>query len=304
MNRFDHLEFVRVAGTDARSFLQNQLSNDMLEISENQFGHGAYLTAKGRVFANFFVIQIDDRFLLAISPTLVDSFMQRLQMYVMRSDVVIERQSDAVFFGELNSTSDDFEEQPYQAFKSPDFVSLSMPGHSPRIGRIVLNSQADSTSPVLQQEKLRWQAIDIESGLPLVTDKTSEMLVPQALNLDLTGALSFSKGCFPGQEIAARLHYRGGVNRRMFRAITEGGETPEIGTSVICESKATQFGTVVNAIETASNDYSLLVSVPLAFLEFSDLKLETGTPVKLLPDRLPYEIPEISKSISLAGSPD
>ena len=302
MNKFDHLEFVRIVGTDARSFMQIQFSNDMQDISENQFGHGAYLTAKGRVYANFFVIQIDDRFLLAMSPALVDSFIRRLQMYVMRSDVVIERQSDAVFLGELNSTSDDVEGQPYQVFKSPDFVGLTMPGHSPRTGRIVLNSQADSIPPVLQQEKHRWQAIDIESGLPLVTDKTSEMLVPQALNLDLTGALSFSKGCFPGQEIAARLHYRGGVNRRMFRAIAEGGESPEIGTSVICESKATQFGTVVNSVETASKYYSLLVSVPLAFLEFPDLKLENGTAVKLLPDRLPYAIPETSKSISQTDS--
>ena len=296
------MEFVRIVGTDARSFMQNQFSNDMQDISEYQFGHGAYLTAKGRVYANFLVIQIDNKFLLAMSPTLVDSFIQRLQMYVMRSDVVIERQSDAVFLGELNSTSDDVEEQPYQVFKSPDFVGLTMPGHSPRTGRIVLNSQADRIPPVLQQEKRRWQAIDVESGLPLVTDKTSEMLVPQALNLDLTGALSFSKGCFPGQEIAARLHYRGGVNRRMFRAIAEDGESPEIGTSVICESKATQFGTVVNSVETASKYYSLLVSVPLAFLEFPDLKLENDTSVKLLPDRLPYAIPETSKSISQTDS--
>lgn len=304
MNRFDHLEIVRVVGADARTFLQNQFSNDMQEISEKQFGHGAYLTPKGRVYANFFVIQIDEKFLLAMSPTLVDSFIQRLRMFIMRSDVVIERQSEAVFLGELNSTSDSIADRPYQACKSPDFIDLSMPGHAPRMGRIVLHPQADSTPSLVQQEKRRWQAIDVESGLPLVTDKTSEMFVPQALNLDLTGALSFSKGCFPGQEIAARLHYRGGINRRMFRATAEGGESPEIGTSVICESKTTQFGTVVNAVETGSNDYSLLVSVPLTFLEFPDLKLENGTPVELLQDRLPYEVPEVSESINRTGSPD
>ena len=304
MNRFDHLEIVRVVGADARTFLQNQFSNDMQEISENQFGHGAYLTPKGRVYANFFVIQIDNKFLLAMSPTLVDSFIQRLRMFIMRSDVVIERQSDSVFLGELNSTSDRIADRPYQVCESPDFIDLSMPGHLPRTGRIVLHSPADSTPSAMQQEKRRWQAIDVESGLPLVTDKTSDMLVPQALNLDLIGALSFTKGCFPGQEIAARLHYRGGVNRRMFRAFSEGGESPEIGSSVICESKATQFGTVVNAVETGSNDYSLLVSVPLTFLEFPDLKLENGTPVELLQDGLPYEIPEMSDSISRTSSPD
>jgi folate-binding protein YgfZ len=130
-----------------------------------------------------------------------------------------------------------------------------------------------------------WQLAGIRAGLPQVYPETYESFVAQMLNLDLLGGIAFEKGCYTGQEIIARTHFRGAIKRRMFRFGSE-GPPPAPGTRVLAGEQ--HAGDVVDAAAT-SEGCELLAVVSLAQQD-AELELESdrGVGIKKLP--LPYSL--------------
>ena len=130
-----------------------------------------------------------------------------------------------------------------------------------------------------------WQLAGIRAGLPQVYPETYESFVAQMLNLDLLGGIAFEKGCYSGQEIIARTHFRGAIKRRMFRFRSE-GPPPAPGTRVLAGEQ--HAGDVVDAAAT-SEGCELLAVVSLAQQD-AELELESdrGVGIKKLP--LPYSL--------------
>jgi folate-binding protein YgfZ len=122
-----------------------------------------------------------------------------------------------------------------------------------------------------------WEWTSIQAGIPTIVAATQEAFVPQMANFDLVGGVSFSKGCYPGQEIVARTQYRGILKRRMALAHLEGGDRPAPGQSVYSPAFGEQAaGTIVSAARAPGGGFDALVVVQLESLATGDLHL--GSP--------------------------
>ena len=137
-----------------------------------------------------------------------------------------------------------------------------------------------------------WQRLDVHAGIPWITPATQEQFVPQMVNLDLIGGVSFAKGCYPGQEIVARAHYRGQVKQRMYRAhiATDGAVQP--GDRLYSADMAGQStGTIVNAVPAKGEGCDVLAVIQKGSVETGEVHLASldGPVLELQP--LPYAAP-------------
>ena len=117
------------------------------------------------------------------------------------------------------------------------------------------------------------EATLISQGIPLLHPDTSGRFLPQELNLDKLDAISFTKGCYPGQEIIARLHYRGAVKRRLCHAITDNSALLAPGTGLLPEGEERNIGTVINSVFTDKGQ-ELLIVLELPFIEAGQVVAE------------------------------
>jgi folate-binding protein YgfZ len=136
-----------------------------------------------------------------------------------------------------------------------------------------------------------WEWLDIRSGIPMIVPATQGKLVPQMANLDLIGGVSFSKGCYTGQEVVARAQYLGKVKRRMYLAKLPGDAAPQAGDELYSDDLGDQAsGLVVNAQASPETGYDLLAVAQMSSKESSVVRLKSpgGPALQFLP--LPYEV--------------
>ena len=297
----NQIRVIEVSGDDSASFFQRLLTSDISEVTENQSQFSALLNPKGRVIANFLLIMRKDRFYIVVAKELVDSLVKRLRHYVLRAKVNINVEPGLGFFGcrQLSKISES--ELPKSALETQTINELTvvkMPGVEMRFGVLTNSTHTEVVDRPPDSEF--WHIQDISAGIPWLNHHTSELLIAQAINLDLIGGVSWTKGCYPGQEIVARLHYRGGVNRRMVNARSSEESKPAPGSEISCpDLPGNQTGTVVNSvIDADSNQASMLISVPIKFIGQEKLLLSDTHPLELQIERLPYSIPELKKTKS------
>ena len=291
----DNLSVVRVAGDDAATFLHSQLTCDVRALQPNAHTLGGWCNAQGRLLAVLNVFRQADGFLLTVPRDLAETLVARLRMFVLRAKVTVER-ADEVFavvavagfdpgpaVQGLSVAAMEVAREPVSYFhvitRSSDVAAITA-------NLEAVGSRADSTA---------WACFDIAAGLPCVHPKTSGEFVPQMLNLDLLGGVSFNKGCYPGQEIVARLHFRGGLKGRMIRARVTAAHT-EIapGDPVFYPAAAGDqaVGRIVTASHCGASGTDVLAVVPLAALP--DGILRVGDPNAgplLVPGEMPYSLP-------------
>jgi tRNA-modifying protein YgfZ len=250
------LRSIAVAGADARGFLQGQLSANLDEVTPARGQLSAWHDPKGRVLAVFRVLPCPDGFLLVTCAALAATLAQRLRMFVLRAQVTLQA-GPPVYglaagcttippganFPELN-------DEPLSAACGATVSVLRLPG---RAGWLIAGELATVDAPPDSAAAAAWERAELEAGIPEIYPETSGIFVAQMLNLDRIAAVSFTKGCFPGQEIVARAHHLGRVKRRarLFRCA---GAAPAPG-----ESLAESTGTVVRAAPAA--DHCLVMAV-------------------------------------------
>jgi tRNA-modifying protein YgfZ len=216
---FCHLEnraLLKVSGSDSESFLQGQLSNDIEQLDNSSIQLNAYCQHQGKILALFWVMRSDDSFLLSFPLDLVDIIKSRLQMFVIMADVNI--QDITLEHSQIGSIDESYN----NSFTINDKLSL-----------IIVNPK-DITQFDIKPVEF-WHKSCIDSNLPEISSITSEKLVPQMLNLDIDEVgVNFSKGCYPGQEVVARLHYLGSAKRRLFafECVSE----VNVGDSLFCST--------------------------------------------------------------------
>ena len=237
---------LKISGNDAEEFLQNQFTNDIKKLDSKNVQFNAYCQHQGKVIAFFWVVRMDEDFLLSFPDDLLAKVKSRLQMFVIMSDVIIEDISDSYSqIGLIN-------EMQSNSFCINDKLSILIEAR---------NNQHDS----IMKDNHAWTRVCIDSLLPDVYSITSEKFVPQMLNLDINEkGVSFSKGCYPGQEVVARLHYLGSAKRRLFAFKSD--EEMQVGDSLYCQnSKAAKLrgdrykgsGIVVSKVKSNSLFYCL-----------------------------------------------
>ena len=230
---------LKISGSDAESFLQAQLSNDIHSLNQKKVQINAYCQHQGKIIALLWVVRSNDHFFLSFPIGLLDVLKARLQMFVIMSDVVIEDVTEVYCqIGVINKT----EPGTYKINGSQSLVLCkSISEFDQKLG---LNDS--------------WEKVCIDNCLPEVFLETSEMLVPQMLNLDINEiGVNFSKGCYPGQEVVARLHYLGKAKRRLYTFMSD--SEMKVGDAVISEaSKSSKAsGLIINTVKYKSNFYCL-----------------------------------------------
>jgi folate-binding protein YgfZ len=299
----NHLSLIKISGPDAETFLQGQLTSDVAKLS-NCWQYAGYCNPKGRLLALLQIWRQDESFYALMSRDLVEPTSKRLRMYVMRSKVVIEELNDCELIGllrrdSLTQTLAGLGLAPEEA--TPEQSDLGQHQHGDLVQReeicaliinqralIVRKGSAETTSEHKLESNSSWLQAEINEGLPQVSAATLEQFIPQMLNLDILGGISFKKGCYTGQEIVARMHYLGKLKQRMFscdisnsvttKASIEGVALPEVGDKVYSDSALEKaIGTLVSVDNT--NRQALAV-LRLDSLE-SGLRLNSNYTLKL-----------------------
>lgn len=269
-----------VEGVDAQSLLQNLLTNDVSALALNQSHLTGLCNPKGRLLAIFLLIRRSNGYQLVLPKSMIGGLQQRLSMYILRSKVTITDISDnTTCLGLIPSLNEELDFLVTQEL-------TPYPSNSPRFLSITSNDKITDIENKLSSEKWQagseanWELREIEDGLPMIFPDTKEKFTTQQVNLDLVNGVSFKKGCYPGQEIVARLHYLGSPSRRMFQAEAVTVDTANIGDEITTDN-GDIAGHVVRFQSLNNQSVRLLLSLKLTNLD-SALFLNKTNQITLL----------------------
>ncbi|WP_456378410.1 CAF17-like 4Fe-4S cluster assembly/insertion protein YgfZ [Thiolapillus sp.] len=279
------LGLIRVRGEDARDFLQGQLTNDIRAVTTEQAQLSAWCNPKGRMLALMLVFQHGDDLYLQLPRERIAPVLKRLGMYVMRSRVTLSDASEEL---PIMAVGGDcigglLENQPEDDFASRQSGELSLirfPGVQPRV-QVIGTADAlaaiwnKTAATATQVNEGWWRLQNIRSGIPAIYDVTAETFIPQMLNLDLLHGISFTKGCYTGQEVVARMKYLGQLKRRMYLARFAAAEEPGPGDKLFsATSKSAQgAGKLVDVQPSPAGGWEALVAAEISSVEAGDIRL-------------------------------
>ncbi len=245
-----------VEGNDRHVFLHGQFINDLNLIDKPAAQLSAWCNPKGQLITNFLVVNTGTSYLLIFKQELKEFVQKRLTMFVMRSNVTITDISEtSPLLGLANTTDYSLLDKniPTTSGAVYAFDGLIIICHPDDSGRYLLTGSTDALINKLSLLKNKftmvassiWNLLDILAGLPWITSATQEQFLPQMLNLDALNGLSYKKGCYPGQEVIARLHYRGEVKKRLQLITTDQQLT--VGNNLYLKESGSKIGTVINS---------------------------------------------------------
>lgn len=288
----DSLAYIEVTGADARDFLQGQFSNDLDAVAAGDADGGApacqlnaYCNPKGRALAVMRVLRLGDGWVLLAPAALAEQLIKRLRMFVLRAKVSIEARP-VVLRGVVGAPDPELKRA---AADHAGTVCAEVAGVVPRQLIIGDAPAMDALAPEPSVSDDKWRLVDILSGIPQVYPATAEAFIPQFINLDRVGGLSFSKGCYPGQEIIARLRYRGRVKQRLVAARARGLESLAPGDPVGAGDSGRKIGLVVDAAPTGRREFVFSATVPWPL---GDTALQVGRDATVTRIALPTDAAE------------
>jgi folate-binding protein YgfZ len=257
---------LRFSGADAQSFLHGQLTCDVAALQAGNSTYGGYCTPKGRLLATFLLWPSAEGYTMMLPTALAEAIRKRLSMYVLRSKVKVEDLTpDLACVGIFGA----------DAAQQIAALGAAMPerlhGLAMRDGVTVIQLPSQRYLAILPRAQAgmadggdAWSGLDIATGIPFILPATQEEFVPQMVNLDLIGGLSYSKGCYPGQEIVARTHYLGKLKQRMYRASVTTAASP--GDKLYCAELGDQSGgMIVNSARIADGQFDVLAVLQTAY---------------------------------------
>jgi len=300
-----HYGLIAAEGEEAESFLQNQFSNDVRQVSDTHSQLNAYCSPKGRMLASFQLFRRANTYYLRMPHSILQPTLKRLRMFIMRSQVALEDASDQlVRFGiagtnaiqVLQGMVDTLPKETNAAVEANGVTIIRLSGPTPRF-----ECYADVEATTALWKRLArqatpvgrdcWHWLNIQAGVPDIFPETVEAFVPQMVNLAALDAINFKKGCYPGQEVVARMHYLGKLKRRMYLAHTEQGDLPAPGDAVFGAQQDEQsVGKVVLAQSAPGGGNDLLVVLQISAAENAPLHLEQHDGPTLFLRELPYTV--------------
>jgi len=297
-----HPGLIRFSGEEAQAFLHNQLSCDVAALTLGRSTYGAYCTPKGRVLASFLLWPSEQGLYMQLPSSLREPIQKQLTKFILRSKVKAEDASgDRTLIGVAGKDAAARLQQvlgaaptaPHDVVHVDGSTIIRLPGdryelavpreQTPRLAEAL--GAADHAGPE------HWEWLAIRAGIPVILPATQEQFVPQMVNLDLIGGVSFQKGCYPGQEIVARMHYRGTLKQRMFLANVAVAERPQPGDKLYSPGFGEQSsGAIVNAARSPEGGHDVLAVVQIASAGGGDVRWKSpvGLPLRFMP--LPYGV--------------
>lgn len=205
---------IRAEGPDAASFLQGQLTADVVLLPPGRATLAGYCSPKGRMLATFIVWSPQpDQFLLACSADLLPATLKRLSMFVLRAKCKLsDASSELALWGLAGAVSTG---TPWSVAHAGDGAQHIQLPAAAGVARALRCAPAGSLPPDAPELSLdAWRGLEAASGVARIVASTVDQFVPQMVNLELVGGVNFKKGCYPGQEVVARSQYRGTLKRR------------------------------------------------------------------------------------------
>ena len=254
MNHLSHLSTLSFSGSDAKDFLQGQMTQDINSISDQSYKMTSILNPKGRIIVTGLIKEFKGNIFFIISKDLSKDCVQWLSRYILRSDVKISIEKNYIFG--LNN------ENQKQLFKyDGNQQQLNISPISMDHSRCILLADDEVSLKDKSIESINeseWILSDIKRGLPILSKESSEKYIPQMINLDLLEGISFSKGCYTGQEVVARVQHRGKIKQRMFHITAESNKSEIEHQSEIMHENS-KVGSLVNSIMNKNILHSLAV---------------------------------------------
>ncbi len=299
-----HLGLIKIEGKDAKEFMQGQFTNDAREITPEKSQLSGYCTPKGRMLALFRIVEHENVYLLQLPFMLQDDVQKRLQMFVLRSKVVISNESDNLAcIGLAGGCAEELIKEVIDA--APDKTDkvvhgsgiscIRMGGKIPRFQLIIPAAQATQlwqrlANKATPTDTAMWKLLAVRAGEPTVYPETVEAFVPQMTNMQLVNGLSFKKGCYTGQEVVARMQYLGKLKRRMYRAMVDSVSPPLPGNELFASDSTSGQGAghIVEAALSPDGGYEVLAVVEISSHDNNDVHLDSIDGPQLQFQALPY----------------
>lgn len=288
------LAIIRVAGTEALAFLQGQLITNLHKLNPARGTLTAWCTPQGRVSFLFYLVPEANGYLLLVPESEAQRLVQRLRMFVLRAQVTVDDLSADYAVVGLSAP---------RALARPAWLS------GLQAARNVISNVTDELRALCIDDSARylvwgdtgallswwrdcglpsvgdaaWRLLDIEQGYAEITGDAANVFLPQQLNLDMVDALAFDKGCYPGQEIVARLKYRGEIKSRLLRGHAQG----EIPRGARLRAGATHSAGRILSTVTRAATTELLAVIELGAL-IDPPQIEDAPHARLQLERPPY----------------
>jgi len=290
-----HLTVLQITGIDATTFLHSQFTNDVKNMQSGSIQLQGYCTPKGRLLSVFYLARCSEtHYAMVVSRDQIDSLLKRLRMYVLRAKVKFSEPSGApriildpaTYLQSFQASGSELARGSLLAINDEHFM-----------GNVGVNIDRyigwDTSVEKLSDQEIdgsnEWILQECKDGVALIGAESSEQHLPQSINLDLVNGVNFQKGCYPGQEIVARLRYLGKLKQRMLRFSTEANTIPKIGEHLFSNDK--KAGTVVSSAQATNSKFIGLAVTHYMKLDWENTRLENGTKVTLI--KPPYLIPEL-----------
>ena len=264
--------FIQVQGIDAAKFLQGQVTCDMDEVNPAQMRFGAHCTHKGRMIGSFMASKIDsDTYLLKTAADNIENLLNSLKKYIVFSKAEASIAKDWIAIGLSGADSESVVSQFFGELPAGDnqkVIHDNIHCHQISDGQRyeiwLSQSHAQDFWPhcnkLVSASSLNWQLENIRAGIGQVIADTTEKFIPQAINLHEVGGVSFTKGCYTGQEIVARMKYLGNQKRHMAH-FSATGTSLAAGSNVFIQSSDKNVGEVVNCVTTSNHSCEGLVVI-------------------------------------------
>lgn len=305
-----HFAILEIAGADAERFLQGQTSAQLNLANGDFAGPTAFCTPKGRMLANAQLLRIDEqRYWLLLDRDLLEPLRTHLAKFAVFYKAELTPRDDLALMGLIGHEApalvetrlDMMPPTTWQQVTQGERIVLRHPGQRPRL--LIGLPQADAVqawdtlarhaTPV---GNAVWQLHDIQAGLAWLNAAHQDTYLPQMINWEALGGISFKKGCYTGQEVVARAHFRGQVKKRLMRGQLDGSELPEAGTPVL-DAEGKSQGEVLAAALDGYGQAEILAVVTTR--EVSEPLQAAGQHLKRL--KLPYPVERVDPE-TLASS--
>ena len=249
---------IKVHGDDAESFLQNQLTNEVSNVTENTHQLTAWCSPKGRIIATFRLFKRDNAYFLSLSEDLLEHVIKKLSMYVMMSKVTLDNVTESfVHLGVSGELAEQdlkallIEDLPSEVDEAKTINGLTVLKLAGTIPCYEIFSEGGDDKVLIDNIKQApdnyWEYLNIVAGIPRISLASSEAWIPQMVNFIQVDGVNFKKGCYPGQEIVARLNYLGKTKRRMYRLLIDSDQLPAIN-DVITSVNEKEAGKILTAV--------------------------------------------------------
>ncbi len=281
-----------VEGPEAASFLQGQLTCDIEALEEKTGNYCAHCNPKGRMLSSFVVSQLSDtRFVLRANRAVYETASKQLNKYMVFSKAELQPQTQWRAVGFLG---EHIEALLKKISTSHAFIALN------QIDTKLVECWFDTTqlseiSTYLTNLPLSdintWRREYLRRGLIDIDEKMVEKYLPQELNFDKTGAISFKKGCYTGQEVIARLHYKGKLKKTMQLGRLNQALTPKYGTQIIDPTSHRALGHVLTSVKSENTGETLVLALTDSPSATNDAITDSKPSAKIEWLQLPYAIP-------------